>query len=252
MNPMKILLVDDEANIRMMLRKTLELDGYLTAEAANGREALDVIDRDVPDVMILDLSMPVLDGICVLQELKAVRPEKKPRIIVLTAYGSITTAVKATRLGAMDFLEKPVSPDEVRESVEAVLAEPPPRPAAKISDPDPLAGGYAAVLERVRMAMRISDFALAETLLLKAEDLGERDAAYFNLMGVYYESQRQPRLAKKFYHKALSADPRYEPATMNLRRLDELKSLGRSQHPPRLGDEADILYAAMPPPSARN
>ena len=73
--------------------------------------------------MILDLSMPVLDGVGVLNELKGVRPDRKPRVIVLTAYGSIPVAVKATRLGAMDFLEKPVAPDEVRESVEAVLAE---------------------------------------------------------------------------------------------------------------------------------
>src|ERR1022692_1439797 len=114
-----VLIVDDEANIRLMLRTALSTEGYRIVEAADGREALKVIDREMPDVMVLDLSMPILDGLGVLKALKGMRPEKKPRVIVLTAYGSISTAVKATRLGAMDFLEKPVSPPEVRESIEA-------------------------------------------------------------------------------------------------------------------------------------
>ena len=153
-----VLIVDDETNIRLMLRTTLETAGYRVQQAVDGREALKAIERETPDVMILDLSMPVLDGMGVLQELKNVRPEKKPRVIVLTAYGSIATAVKATRLGAMDFLEKPISPDEVRESVDGVLAEPLPRPQLSDSD-DPLSGGYAGVLNRVRKAMRLTNYA---------------------------------------------------------------------------------------------
>ena len=247
--PIHILVVDDETNIRLMLRTALTSVGYTVQEATNGKEALEIIGRFVPDVMILDLSMPAVDGIAVLNQLKGVRADRKPRIIVLTAYGSIPVAVKATRLGAVDFLEKPVSPDEVREAVQAALAEPRPGHPALASIPgdgDPLAGGYAAVLERARKALRLAMYTDAETLLMKAADLAHKDASYFNLLGVLYESRRQWRLARKFYNKAIAEDRRYEPAQQNLRRLSELERNGKSREPVTLGDELDIWLAKMP------
>ena len=68
MKPASILITDDERNIRMMLRTALESDGYAIEEAANGREALDAIRRDAPDLVVLDLNMPVLDGMAVLEQ----------------------------------------------------------------------------------------------------------------------------------------------------------------------------------------
>jgi CheY-like chemotaxis protein len=220
------------------------------SEAVDGRDALAAIDRNTPDVMVLDLSMPALDGMGVLRELKSVRPNRKPRVIVLTAYGSISAAVKATRLGAADFLEKPVSPDEVREAVEAALAEPV-QTAADSAEAAPglPPGGYEGVLDRVRKSLRLSKYADAETLLMKAADLSHRDAAYFNLLGVLYESRREWRLARKFYGKAIGLDGHYEPAQKNLRRLHELKQLGRSHEPVTLGDEPDVWYARLPDPT---
>src|SRR5205085_2492361 len=150
--------------------------------------------RHPPDVMILDLSMPEMDGIAVLKAMQGSRPSKRPRVIVLTAYGSISAAVRATRLGAVDFLEKPVSPAEVREAIEAAMAEPVPIDA---NAEDPLAGGYEAVLNRARTALRFAKFTDAESLMMKAADLAEKDASYFNLLGVLYEVQRQWRLARK-------------------------------------------------------
>jgi DNA-binding response OmpR family regulator len=244
-NLQTVLLVDDETNIRLMLRTTLQSVGYTILEASNGREALDIIDKRHPDVMVLDLSMPQLDGMGVLTELKNVRPDKKPRIVILTAYGSISAAVRAIRLGAIDFLEKPISPDEVRESVEAAFAEPIVMPGASLQE-DPLAGGYAGVLDRVRKSLRLAKYTDAETLLMKAADLAHKDAAYFNLLGVLYESQRQWRLAKKFYGKAIGADKRYEPAQKNLRRIYELTQFGSSREPVTLGDESDVYMAKLP------
>jgi len=244
MRPTRILIVDDETNIRLMLKTTLGTEGYAIDQATNGREALASIDANKPDVMILDLSMPVMDGMSVLHELKNVHAENKPRIIVLTAYGSIATAVKATRLGAVDFLEKPISPDEVRESVAAALSEQLPKP--RIDASDPLSGGYAGVLDRVRRSLRLASYSDAETLLMKAADLAHKDAAYFNLLGVLYESQRKWRLAKKFYGKAIAADKKYEPAQSNMRRIYELETFGRSREPVCLGDEPDIWYMALP------
>ncbi len=244
MNGHTILIVDDEANIRLMLRTALKSEGYRVTEAANGREALDEIERNGADAMILDLSMPLLDGMGVLRELNAGRLKFKPRIIVLTAYGSIPAAVNATRLGAMDFLEKPVSPQELRECVKSVLTEP--LPSSAPPGDDALSGGYAAVLDRVRKALRLAKYTDAETLLMKAADLSLKDAAYFNLLGVLYESRHQWRLARKFYGKAMSADKHYQPPQKNMRRLQELQQFGRTHEPVTLGDELDILFARLP------
>ena len=235
-----ILIVDDETNIRLMLRTTLQSVGYTVRQAANGREAIEAVEREVPDLMILDLSMPLLDGLGVLQELKDLGLEEKPRVIVLTAYGSVSMAVKATRLGAVDFLEKPVLPDEVREAVMNALTAPTLPPRATGHDGDSMNGGYTAVLDRIRKALRLGQYADAETLLMKAADIAEHDAPYFNLLGVLYEAQQEWRLAKKFYGKAIRLDRQYTPSQTNMRRIYELETWGRSQHQVTLGDELAV------------
>ncbi len=249
--PIDILLVDDEANIRLMLRTSLKSEGYTIREAGNGREALEAIEREMPDVMILDLSMPVLDGMGALRELQALRRGDKPRIIVLTAYGSIPAAVQATRLGAMDFIEKPASPDEIRESVKAVLEEPTPELQAA-TPADTSTGGYAAALNSAREALRKGNLPLAETLLMKAEDLGHEDETYFNLVGVYYEASRRWRLARKFYGKAIKTNREYEPAQQNMRRIYELYTFGASKEPIALGDETQFVLARLLKSSGRS
>ena len=102
MKQVSILIADDDAGIRLMLRTALETDGYAISEAANGRDALVALRRQPHDLALLDLNMPVLDGMAVLEGLRTT--PTKTRVIVLTAYGSIQSAVKATRLGAVDFL----------------------------------------------------------------------------------------------------------------------------------------------------
>jgi DNA-binding response OmpR family regulator len=243
MNAPRILIVDDEVNIRLMLRTLLEADGYRVSEATNGREALDQLERDDFDLMILDLNMPILDGIGVLEQLQAAHIDAKPRVIVLTAYGSIATAVKATRLGALDFLEKPATPDEIRQTVTAVLKEP--QPARPETSATEVPGGYAGVLSRVRRALRVADFETAETLLMRAADLAHQDAPYFNLLGIIYEARQQTRLARKFYGKAIKVNRNYEPAQQNMRRLYELNTFGRTKIDAALGDEFDDAWLSQ-------
>lgn len=240
-----ILIVDDEPNIRLMLRTALTTEGYSIEEATNGLQGVAAVSLRKPDLMILDLSMPGMDGFGVLTAMQGLRPSQRPKIIVLTAYGSIPAAVKATRLGALDFLEKPISPVELRDAVEHAIA----LPATDTSENnanDPLEGGYEGVLNRVRKSLRLANYADAETLLMKAADLAHRDAAYFNLLGVLYETQRKWRLAKKFYGKAIANDKRYEPAQQNMQRLYELERSGKSAEAVTLGDEPDIWFARMP------
>ena len=186
--PASILITDDESNIRLMVRTSLESEGYDVSEASDGRSALEAIKRSSPDLMVLDLNMPVLDGMAVLEELKQLTVLRKPRVIVLTAYGSIATAVKATHLGAADFVEKPVTPDELRRTVFSVLQEP---ELDNVAQSSTQVNQYAAVLGRVRKSLRLADYTSAETLLTKAaESRGRSTAEYFNLLGVLYESQR--------------------------------------------------------------
>lgn len=242
MNPASILVTDDEGNIRMMLRTALETEGYDVAEARNGREALDAIERDPPNLLLLDLNMPVLDGMAVLEQLQSMPLKNKPRVVVLTAYGSIPVAVKATRLGAVDFLEKPITPEELRETIKNVLEEP-----LVLSREDAYEGGYDGVLGRVRKALRLKDITSAETLLMKAADVAHgKDAPYFNLLGVLYETQREWRLAKKFYGKAMRADRHYQPAQQNMKRIYELYTFGRSRVQVALGDESETFPVQAP------
>jgi CheY-like chemotaxis protein len=229
-----------------MLRTTLESDGYSVTEASNGREALEAVRSHTPDLMVLDLNMPVLDGMAVLEQMKGLVGVARPRVIILTAYGSIPAAVKATRLGALDFLEKPITPTELRQAVRSVLDEP-----ELDSPPDitlDVPGGYDLVLTRIRKLLRLAEYETAMSLLMKAADRNDQQSAeYFNLLGVLYEAQRKWRLARKCYSKALGADDNYQPARANLRRLLELQRHGHSSQAIVLGDEAeDIWFAKLP------
>jgi two-component system response regulator (stage 0 sporulation protein F) len=247
MKPASILITDDESGIRLMLKTALESDGFCVVEAANGRQALDIMQVQTPDLVVLDLNMPVMDGMAVLEAMKDLAMVCKPRVIILTAYGSIASAVKATRLGAVDFLEKPITPTELRQTVRSVLDEPELKFPA---DAEVGAFGYEQVLDRIRKTLRLADYASAEALLMKAADRNDKQSAqYFNLLGVLYEAQHKWRLARKCYGKAIAADKRFEPAQANMLRLHELYTLGRSSQAIRLGDEADdVWFAKLPEP----
>ena len=236
MKPMSILLTDDESRIRLMFRTALESEGYSIDEAADGVEALDAIQHRRPDLVVLDLNMPKMDGLAVLEAMNRITGDK-PRVIILTAFGSIDAAVKATRLGAADFLEKPVTPTALRRAVRNVLAEPElDAPPAGI-DVDLHCEG---MLRRVRRLLRSDDLTAAELLLKKTADQTARTSAdYFNLLGVFYEGQRKWRLARRYYGKAMRADKKYDPAQRNMRRVYELYTFGRSDQPVLLGDESD-------------
>jgi DNA-binding NtrC family response regulator len=112
MESMKILVVDDEAPIREMIRKGLSQMGGLNAEVAqNGLEAIEKIEKDVFDLVLTDLKMPGMDGLELLKVIKGTRPEVM--VILMTAYGSIETAVEAMRIGANDYITKPIDLNEL-------------------------------------------------------------------------------------------------------------------------------------------
>lgn len=106
-----ILVVDDEKDIRISLTGILEDEGYHVLTAASGTEALEGVQQDLPDLILLDIWMPGMDGLETLEKLKILFP--KITVIMISGHGTIETAVKATKLGAFDFIEKPLSLDKV-------------------------------------------------------------------------------------------------------------------------------------------
>ena len=117
MNPPHILITDDEVNIRFILERALRHEGYALDSAANGAEALQKLTNDTQpyDLLIVDLQMQPVDGMQVLQAAKEQDPDIV--VIILTAHGSMESAVDALRLGAFDYLFKPATPEAIRQRV---------------------------------------------------------------------------------------------------------------------------------------
>src|SRR5512139_296971 len=107
----RILVVDDEAAIRDSLRMILQYEGYDVMLAATGEEGVKLVEREAPDLVFLDIKMPGMDGLEVLQRLRALT-EGTP-IVMISGHATISTAVEATRLGAFDFIEKPLESERV-------------------------------------------------------------------------------------------------------------------------------------------
>jgi UDP-3-O-[3-hydroxymyristoyl] N-acetylglucosamine deacetylase len=103
----KILVVDDEDRVRESIRETLSDEGYRVIEASDGTKVLDLIRSERPELVLLDIWMPEVDGIGLLKEIKKAEPQVN--VIMISGHGNIHTAVTATKLGAFDFMEKPLS-----------------------------------------------------------------------------------------------------------------------------------------------
>lgn len=109
--PNLILIVDDEKDIRSSLQGILEDEGYQVITAENGEDAVDLVQEEVPDLVLLDIWMPGMDGIAALEQIKKLNPEIT--VIMMSGHGTIETAVRATKIGAFDFIEKPFSLDKL-------------------------------------------------------------------------------------------------------------------------------------------
>jgi len=106
-----VLIVDDETVVRNGIGRALERKGLRTRQAANGREALELLDNQPFDLVLLDIRMPDMDGIQVLKEIRANHP--KTEIIMITGYPTIDSAVHCVKLGALDYLVKPFRLDDL-------------------------------------------------------------------------------------------------------------------------------------------
>jgi len=115
----RILVVDDEAEIRRSVRMILEYEGHDVQEASSGPEALALVQREAPDLVFLDIKMPGMDGLEALQKMREVN-DGVP-IVIISGHATVSTAVEATKLGAFDFIEKPLSSERVLVTIRNAL-----------------------------------------------------------------------------------------------------------------------------------
>jgi two-component system nitrogen regulation response regulator NtrX len=113
--PYRVLVIDDETAIREAIRMTLEYEGYRVEEARSGQDGIDKALKAPYDAILLDIKMPVLDGMEVLDNLKAQKVTGP--VIMVSGHGDIQTAVECTKRGAFDFLEKPLNRDKLLLSI---------------------------------------------------------------------------------------------------------------------------------------
>jgi DNA-binding NtrC family response regulator len=183
----RILIVDDEPNVRLMLETTLASVGYEVTEACDGQSALDVLSSSgsTHDLILLDLLMPRMDGMELLRQLRS--QSNVVPVVILTAHGSIPEAVEAMKLGAIDFLAKPTTPDALRRVVADVIE----RHAVPIVSGSPVETGPRASdrskqiafdLVRAKRAINRGQFSEAEVLLRDLIALDPRSAEAHELL----------------------------------------------------------------------
>ncbi len=117
----KVLIVDDAAFMRMMLRDILAKNGFeVVGEADNGKVAVQMYNELKPDVVTMDITMPEMDGIAAVKEIKAADPNAK--VVMVSAMGQQAMVIEAIRSGAADFIVKPFQPDRVLEALGKALS----------------------------------------------------------------------------------------------------------------------------------
>jgi DNA-binding NtrC family response regulator len=231
----RILIVDDENNVRMMYRAALETEDFDVTEAASGAQAVEKLAKAKFDVAVLDLRMPEMDGLELLQVMR----DKNIKIpaVIITAYGDVPNAVKAMKLGAIDFLAKPVTPEELRKLLNEVIA----RHASPVTQARPaIALKYKAEpslhLLAAKRAINNREFDLARKHLAEVIKQNDRMIEAHNLLGVLFEIKHEYAIAKSCYGRAIAIDSHYEPAQQNMRRLFDLFHFGSSKEPFNLGE----------------
>lgn len=225
-----ILIVDDEKNIRLTMTQALEAPATEVRTAVNGEDALQQLKSNRFSLVFLDLKMPGIDGMLVLRRIRENWPGT--RVIIISAHGTINSAVEAMKLGAVDFIQKPFSPGEIRELADKVLQ--------RETIDENSATDYESLIELTKRNITDYNPATARELAIKAigADPGKPEA--YNLLGALLEIGGEIFEAQKFYRAALDVDPTYQPARSNLERATSWNPMGKVCLQPAQGQSKDI------------
>jgi CheY-like chemotaxis protein len=222
MEKKQVLVVDDEKNIRLTMSQSLELLGMPVKTAVNGEEALQMLREQQFGLVFLDLKMPGMDGLEVLNRIKDKWP--KIRVIIITAHGTIQTAVDAMKLGAVDFVQKPFSPSEIREIATRVFER-------EVLNEES-ATDYGTLIELAKRHITDRSFGEAREITRKAIAAAPAQPEAYNLYGALLEIKGDRLEALKFYRASLDIDPTYKPARANLERATSWHRFGPIQLEP--------------------
>jgi DNA-binding NtrC family response regulator len=188
----RVLIVDDEANMRRVLSALVRRDGFETVEAQNGLVALEMLDEADIDAILTDLKMPHMNGLELLAEVR--RRSRGIPVIVLTAHGTIGSAVEALKRGAFDFLTKPFEPDEIRQVVTKAIAtrklEEAEIFAEADEDPDQLLLGQSPALCAVKQVIERVSPTMATVLISGESGTGKELVA--RSLHLHSERSEQP------------------------------------------------------------
>lgn len=212
-----ILVVDDEKNIRLTMSQSLEPLDIPVQTAVNGEEALRKLRETPFGLVFLDLKMAGIDGMEVLRQIKDEWP--KIRVIIITAHGTVESAVEAMKLGAVDFIQKPFSPGEIRELATQVLR----REALDEEN----AVNYFSLIEVTKRHISDRGFSAARETARKAIAADPAQPEAYNLLGALLEIKGDWLEAQKFYRAALDIDPTFKPAWANLERTTSWNKFGK-------------------------
>ncbi|GAB6099296.1 hypothetical protein JCM16358_11750 [Halanaerocella petrolearia] len=208
----KILVVDDEKNIRITLKQCLT-EEYEVVTAVNGEDGVEKFKEDDFSVVLLDMKLPGMDGLEVLRQIKDFN--KQANVIMITGFGSVKTAVETMKLGAIDYLRKPFTPDEIKEIVAEVIE----RNNLELEEDE--LDSYKDYLNYAKACINRQELDKGYEYLQEAVSLDTSKPEAFNLLGVVLELKDEVLEAQKKYRAALALDPSYDPAQQNLERTSQ-------------------------------
>ncbi len=214
----RILVVDDEPEIRRLVKEVLEDEEYEVITAKDAASAREAYARRRPDLVLLDIWMPDTDGISLLKEWS--RAGRLAPVVVMSGHGTVDTAVEATRLGARDFIEKPLSIGKLLSTVERALqtapVQPEPPTASSPAEATPVPIGKSAVMRSLRQALERA--AASDGWVLITGEAGSGKA-----VAARYLHQKSARAGRPFLELCFAATPASEVAA---------RLRGRRQPPP--------------------
>ena len=217
----RILVVDDEARIRRMERMNLELEGFQVLEASSGFEALDKVREELPDLVVMDVAMPQMDG---FETLRLLREISSVPVIMLTVKGEEADRILGLDLGADDYVTKPFSPRELVSRIRAVLRRAEDRgPSAQelIVVDDQLTIDFQrreVIVRGERVKLRPTEYRLLYHLVQNAGRIVQHETLMARVWGPEYRDEHHLlRLYITYLRQKIEADPSHPRYIMNER-----------------------------------
>lgn len=209
--PRLVLVVDDEPRMIRFIRMNLELEGYQVVEARNGLEALEQVRQHVPDLVVMDVMMPQMDG---FETLRLLREVSTVPVVLLTVKSDEDDKILGLELGADDYITKPFSPRELTSRVNAVLRRaewpaPPPRTVLRIDDRLQVDfNRHQVIVDGKRIELRPTEYRLLSHLIQNAGWVVPHDTLLAKVWGYEYrEETHYLRLYINYLRKKIERDP---------------------------------------------